>query len=315
MTADLPGIGGVIKSEPGHFVVEEMPVYEPCGQGDHVFVRLTREGWATRELVLRLADIFSLPEVEIGCAGQKDKPARATQTFSLLLPRVREAEVTDRILKALPVEVAWVKRHNNKIKTGHLLGNRFSIILENPLPDSLERAESIRAALKTRGLPNFFGGQRFGAKGENVGLGRRILEGKRSGPHWRKRFLLSAYQAHLFNAWLTERFQRGWFERVIKGDIAKKLQTGGLFEVQEAPEEQLRFEAREITYTGPIYGRKMMPAGGEAGMLEQSILDDFEVSAKMLKEARLDGARRPACLFPSDLTIESKAEDLIFRFS
>ena len=76
-------MAGSIKSEPGHFVVEEIPLYEPSGQGDHLYVRLTREGWNTRDVLRCLADIFGLREVDVGYAGLKDKQARVTQTFSL----------------------------------------------------------------------------------------------------------------------------------------------------------------------------------------------------------------------------------------
>jgi tRNA pseudouridine13 synthase len=82
ITADLPGIGGEIKAEPAHFVVEEIPLYEPAGEGEHVYVRLTREEWATRALQQRLMSLFDLREVDVGCAGLKDKRARVTQTFA-----------------------------------------------------------------------------------------------------------------------------------------------------------------------------------------------------------------------------------------
>lgn len=103
ITADLPGIGGEIKAEPAYFVVEEIPVYEAVGEGEHVYVRLTREGWTTRALQERLVDLFGLREVDVGCAGLKDKHARVTQTFSLLLRDVDEATVAHRIEESLPV--------------------------------------------------------------------------------------------------------------------------------------------------------------------------------------------------------------------
>ena len=90
LTDDLPGVGGEIKVEPSHFVVEEIPLYEPSGQGQHIYVRLTKEGWTTRDVESQLADLFGLRDVDIGCAGRKDKHARTTQTFSLNLPTIEE---------------------------------------------------------------------------------------------------------------------------------------------------------------------------------------------------------------------------------
>jgi len=315
ITADLPGIGGEIKAEPAHFVVEEIPLYEPAGEGEHVYVRLTREGWTTRALQQQLVSLFGLREVDVGCAGLKDKHARVTQTFSLLLRDEDEATVARRIQEALPVEVVWAKRHRNKLRRGHLLGNRFRIVVLHPEPEARARAETIAQALQEHGLPNYYGAQRFGIDGDNARRGREVLEGQGPRERWLKRFLLSAYQAALFNDWLTERIRRGWFERLLTGDIAKKTDTGGLFEVMDAAVELLRFQRGEITHTGPIYGARMRWASGEPGELERVVLERAEVTTKMLRRARLDGSRRPARLLLNDLSIEPHPDELLFTFT
>jgi tRNA pseudouridine13 synthase len=316
ITTDLPGIGGEIKAEPAHFVVEEVPLYEPVGEGEHVYVRLTREGWTTRALQRELVSLFGLREVDVGCAGLKDKQARVTQTFSLLVRDVDEAKVAHRIEEALPVEVVWARRHRNKLRRGHLLGNRFRIVVLHPEPEAMARAEGIAQALQAHGLPNFYGAQRFGIEGDNAQRGREVLlSGRGPRERWLKRFLLSAYQAALFNTWLTERIRRGWFERLLAGDIAKKTDTGGLFEVMDAAVELPRFQQREITYTGPIYGARMRWASGEPGELERMLLETAEVTTEMLRRARLDGSRRPALLFLNDLSIEPHPNGLLFTFT
>lgn len=315
ITAELPGIGGEIKAEPAHFVVEEIPLYEPAGEGEHVYVCLTREGWTTRALEQRLASLFGLRDTDVGSAGQKDKRARVTQIFSLHLPGVEEAFVAQRIQEALPVEIAWVRRHRNKLKVGHLLGNRFQIVVLRPGPGALERARAIAQALRARGLPNYYGVQRFGLHGDNAQRGRAILLGGGPRERWLRRFLLSAYQAALFNAWLAERIQRGWFHRLLIGDIAKKTDTGGLFEVQDAAVEQPRFERGEITYTGPIYGYRMRWAGGEPGELERMVLESAGVTVEMLRKARLDGSRRTALLWVNEIEIEPCPDGLRFAFT
>jgi tRNA pseudouridine13 synthase len=316
ITADLSGIGGEIKAEPAHFVVEEVPLYEPAGEGEHVYVHLTRDGWTTRALQKRLANLFGLREVDVGCAGLKDKHARVTQTFSLLLRGVDEATVARRIQEALPVEVVWARRHRNKLRRGHLLGNRFRIVVLHPEPEAMARAEGIAQALQEHGLPNYYGAQRFGIEGDNAQRGREVLlSGQGPRERWLKRFLLSAYQAALFNAWLTERIRRGWFERLLTGDIAKKTDTGGLFEVVDAEVELPRFRQREITYTGPIYGARMWWASGEPGDLERMVLETAEVTTEMLRRAGLDGSRRPARLLLNDLNIEPHPSGLLFTFT
>jgi tRNA pseudouridine13 synthase len=316
LTDDLPGVSGEIKVEPAHFVVEELPLYEPSGQGQHVYVRLTREGWTTRALENEMARLFGLRDVDVGCAGRKDKHARTTQTFSLNLPNVDEAEVARRIEENLPVELEWVERHRNKIRAGHLLGNRFRIVVLGPDADALPRAEAIVQALQERGLPNFYGPQRFGREGDNAERGREVLlTGRGPRQRWLRRLLLRAYQSALFNTWLVARIRRGWFQRLLVGDVAKKRDTGGLFEVEDADAEQPRFDRDEITYTGPIYGSRMWWAAGDSGDLEHSVLDEATVTEEMLDRERLSGSRRRARLALEDLDVEYHPDGLLFTFS
>ncbi|MGD1992933.1 MAG: tRNA pseudouridine(13) synthase TruD [Anaerolineae bacterium] len=316
ITADLPGIGGQIKVEPGHFVVEEIPLYDPVGEGEHVYVRLTREGWTTRALEKELRALFDLRDVDIGTAGLKDKHARTTQTFSLLLPpQVTPDSVAQRIEEALPVEVEWARRHRNKLRTGHLIGNRFRIVLVTGEPKALSRTDAIVAALQDRGLPNFYGEQRFGADGDNARQGRQALFGRGPRQRWLRRLLLRSYQAALFNAWLTARIERGWFQRLLIGDIAKKTDTGGLFEVEDANVEQPRFDRGEIVFTGPIYGSRMTWASGEPGVLERSILEQEGITERQLGKARLSGTRRRGRLLLPDLIVEPHPAGLLFTFS
>ena len=316
VTADLPGVGGEIKVEPAHFVVEELPLYEASGEGPHVYVQLTREGLNTKAVQQRLAQIFGLRDVDVGCAGRKDKQARTTQTFSLSLPNVDQQTVANRIETSLPVEVAWVRRHRNKLRTGHLLGNRFQIVVLEPLPGALATARGIVQALAERGLPNFYGPQRFGRYGGNAERGREILvTGKGPRKRWLRQLLVQAYQSELFNRWLVQRMARGWFDRILAGDVAKKLDTGGLFEVEDAELERPRFKGNEITYTGPIYGSRMWWAGGAPGALERSVLEQAGVTDEMLGKAHLTGSRRRGRLLLDDLTVEPHPDGLLFTFS
>jgi tRNA pseudouridine13 synthase len=315
VTADLPGIGGEIKVEPAHFVVQEIPLYEPSGEGQHVYVCITREGWTTRALQDELARIFNLRDVDVGCAGRKDKHARTTQTFSLNLPTLDEETVSREIQDHLPVEIEWVRRHGNKIKAGHLLGNRFRIVVLRPHRGALAKAEATVMALRAHGLPNFYGPQRFGREGDNAQRGREILvTGRGPRKRWLRRLLLRSYQSALFNTWLVQRMERDWFERLLTGDVAKKLDTGGLFDVKDAQAEQARFERGEITYTGPIYGSRMWWAAGEPGEMEHRVLERAGVTEAMLDRAHLNGSRRRARLLLQHLEVEPHPHGLLFAF-
>jgi tRNA pseudouridine13 synthase len=315
MTPEDPGIGGLLKAEPGYFVVEEIPLYEAEGAGEHLYLRLTREGWTTRDMQKALAKLFGIKAADVGYAGLKDKQARVTQTFSLALRNADEEAAARCVREALPFEVIGARMHKNKLKSGHLLGNRFRILVVEPHEDAPGRAEAIRQNLEERGLPNFYGEQRFGVRGRNVEKGREALMGKGPRDKWSRKLLLSAYQAFLFNAWLVERIRHGWFENLLEGDLAKKTDTGGLFEVEDVKAESERFRERKITYTGPIYGAKMRWAGGEPGDLEREVLASKGVSEDHLRRARLNGSRRAARLPVPDLAIEEHPGGLLFTFS
>jgi tRNA pseudouridine13 synthase len=310
ITPEFPGIGGEIKRAPSHFVVEEVPLYEPKGQGSHLYIRIQREGMTTREVVQALSQEFNLDQGQIGYAGLKDKEAHCIQTFSLGIPEMEEDLAERRASQIQGLKVLWVKRHTNKLKRGHLLGNRFEVLISGVKEDALSRAQDVASALSQRGLPNFFGAQRFGVAGDNAEAGRRLvkgLAGKAPRQKWLRGLMLNAFQSELFNRWLAERIQRGEFGTLLVGDIAKKIDTGGLFEVEEPLVEQPRLEQGEITYTGPIYGHKMRSAAAEAGKREAHILEMEGISLEQLKKAGLKGTRRPARLLPGPIQIKSRS--------
>src|SRR5512138_2005781 len=85
LTADIPGIGGTIKEIPGDFQVREIPLYPPCGEGEHTFTEIEKSGITTLEAVRRLSRALNIPEREIGYAGLKD--ARGTTIQTLSIPR------------------------------------------------------------------------------------------------------------------------------------------------------------------------------------------------------------------------------------
>ena len=87
ITKDYPGIGGKIRKKNSHFLVEEIPLYSPSGTGKHLYLNITKENLTTREVQLRLADLFKRKPEEIGKAGLKDKYAITTQNFSVLFDK------------------------------------------------------------------------------------------------------------------------------------------------------------------------------------------------------------------------------------
>ena len=315
ISADLPGIGGQIKTIAEHFQVEEMLPYEPSGQGEHLFVKLRRKGWNTTDVARALAKVFGLRMPDIGWGGRKDKNAVTTQTFSLPLPLSVELADTKERLETLPFEILAIQRHKNKIKTGHVAGNRFEIVVSHTEKDGLSRAEAIAGCLSAKGLPNYYGTQRFGHQMGNLDAAWALLIGRGNVRGRKNACLVSALQSALFNFWLQERMRAGRYDAIVTGDIAKKTDTGGMFLVEDDREAAKRFASRDIIYTGPIFGYKMKRADGMAGAAEEQILEQFGLSLSAFKPLRARGSRRAAILYPDDLKITSIPEGLNFRFS
>ncbi len=314
ITPDLDGTGGQIKVEPDHFVVDEVPLYEPSGQGDHLFVRLTRAGRTTQEVVADLAAELQVPAGDIGYAGLKDKQARATQVFSL--PRVRPEEA-QRAAGALGWELHWAVPHNKKLHTGHLLGNRFTItVLDPTVPDPMACAGAIVAALLERGLPNYFGAQRFGKWGDNADRGLAVLSGqmRRPGAKWLHELMISAYQSQLFNEYLALRLKRGLFDCILDGELVKKTDTGGMFIVEDVAIDQARFDHRDITYTGPLFGYDMWWPQGAAAELEAEVLATSPVKPEDWRRHRVSGSRRPAKLFLQPIDLLPHPQGFVISF-
>lgn len=275
VTGDLPGTGGVLRQVDADFEVEEIPAYEPCGAGDHVYAWIEKRGVTTLAAVDRLAAALGVAARDVGFAGMKDRHAVTRQYVSFPPPVTPDAV---RAVEVAGVRVLRVERHGNKLKTGHLRGNRFAVRIRGAVPDAAARAEAILARLADApGSPNWFGEQRFGARGDNHDIGRALVRGEAGAraPRGRKRRLfVSAFQSYLFNDYLRRRIADGLYRERIDGDLMRR----GL-------------------PSGPMFGHKMpVPAPGTAAAArERAVLDAAGVTLDDFRRAGklAEGTRRP----------------------
>jgi tRNA pseudouridine13 synthase len=171
LTADLPGTGGRIRRRPEDFQVDELPLYEPCGAGDHLYLRVEKRGLTTYDLLRELANALRCNERDLGYAGLKDARAITRQTVSVPLRRPEDVSG----LQIPGVTILSAVQHRNKLRLGHLAGNRFRIRVHNPERGALQRARIILGVLEDLGVPNRFGEQRYGALGNSHRIGHSIL--------------------------------------------------------------------------------------------------------------------------------------------
>jgi len=173
LTADLPGVGGVLRERPEEFVVVELPLRRPSGRGDFARARIRKHGISTPELQRRVASALAMPATEVGVAGMKDAVAVAQQWISV--PWSKEPKLSDATIE--DVEILEIARDHEPLHPGALAGNRFDVTVRGvgEEHEALARAETIAAVLRRRGVPHFFGPQRFGIRGEAPELGRLLL--------------------------------------------------------------------------------------------------------------------------------------------
>jgi len=311
LTRDLPGTGGRLKERPEDFFVEEIPLYPCTGEGEFAFLLVETVNLSTLDLVARLRRHLDLADHEVGLAGWKDKRAVTRQWVSV--PRAHLTERSLRELSGGGVSILEERRHPHKLRTGHLLGNRFSILIREPEPQAVGLARAILDQLEATGLPNFYGIQRFGTSGDNPEEGLAILRGKRRLRSPRKeKLLVSSSTSLLFNLTLRERLERGLFTRLLRGDIAKKHDTGGLFHVIDPAQEQERADRLELSPTGPIWGKKMMAAREEAAALEQEILDRQGLTPDIFRKQ--PGSRRALRIPLKEITLREEPDGLRLEF-
>ena len=319
-TASLPGTGGRLGDAPDDFIVDEIPLYSPCGEGEHLYVRLRKRAMTTPDLVRVVARVAHVRDRDIGVAGMKDKYAVTSQWISLPLGALPEDswELPDGI------ELLEASRHTNKLRTGHQKGNRFEIRLIEPVSDALERAKPIQERLLTHGLPNYFGAQRFGREGRNLADALRWLSQSNSGrgrghrgTRFQEKLFPSVIQSELFNRYLERRMSLG-LERLVNGDVVRLEGTASLFVVENPETELPRLAKRDLHLTGPLPGPKMRSAAAEILALEGELLAELGLTEDALASLgrKAPGTRRDLLVWLDDLEV-SQSEDgsLKLRFS
>ncbi|MFK7960109.1 MAG: tRNA pseudouridine(13) synthase TruD [Phycisphaerales bacterium] len=352
------GIGGRLKERPEDFVVEEIPSYEPCGEGEHLYLGVQKVGVSHGELLRVLQRHFGVDQRAIGYAGMKDKQAVTRQVISVqLFDEPRELQPDhDRI------QVLWASRHRNKLRRGHLVGNRFVIRVRGVDPIAAPRAQRTMRELEARGMPGYYGEQRFGYRLNNQRLGALLLRREHEavcrelcgstgsafpeyqrerrelfdagqyadaadrwtradraelivsralarGERWESavrsigrvtlNFWTSALGSAAFNACLDHRMANGTADQMLEGDLAWKHDSRAVFAVTggdlEGPELTNRYDAFEVSPSGPLWGEGMTEPGADILRYEREALLALDTDEQLITTGpwKPEGRRRP----------------------
>lgn len=307
-----PVCHAVLRAKIEDFRVQEIPLVEPEGEGNHLWLEIEKRNANTDWVARQLAALAGVPGRDVGFAGLKDRRGVTTQWFSVGLQEAGDRdweqwEIPDaRILRAVP--------HPRKLKRGTLRGNRFRLVLrqlEGPL-DELER-RLVRAA--RQGVPNYFGPQRFGHGGRNVARGMHWLEHGGRLPRNKRSIYLSAVRSFLFNGVLSERIDLGNWNKMVDGDAAILDGSRSTFPcTMPDPELSRRCEEFDIHPSGPLPGGGEAAVTSDAAEIESGVLGSHESLIHKMNRAGIKAARRSLRLLPGGMEWKFDENSLVLKF-
>lgn len=314
-----PPLCGRIRCAPEDFIVIEELGWQPDGSGEHVFLYVRKSGQNTDWVARRLAEVCEVRADAVSYAGLKDRHAVTEQWFSVQMPG-REAPMPCGFTGSRGidgVEVLAVTRNSRKLRRGALAGNRFRIVvreLDGPPAAVLDRLPAIAA----RGVPNWFGEQRFGRDGGNLERARRLLAGTlRERDRHKRGLYLSAARSHLFNRYLAARISDGSWDQALPGEV---LMLDGSHSVFACPQPDAtileRLARHDLHPSGPLWGagESLATAAALAGETALAAAET-QLCAGLAAEG-LKQERRALRLVPAQLHGEAIGEAAVqFEFT
>lgn len=300
------------KRQPDDFLVGEELGFTPDGSGEHLFVEIEKSGLSTFEAQTLLARYCSLSPRDLAFSGMKDKQGITRQWFSL--QPGRRAVALEQFAHP-QLRILQMQRNSRKLRRGTHRGNRFRIVLRDCRGDHSDIAARL-TLLGQRGVPNYFGLQRFGRDEGNVPAALDWFAGGAAPTRTLRGLLLSAARSYLFNALLSARVLDGSWQHWIPGDLMALAGTGSVFPAARATEAELaeRIARFDLCATGPLWGQGELPVTAAALRLEQQLFVHHASLCAGLEAQGLNQERRPLRLAVDALKHTWDGDNLIVEF-
>ncbi|MFT5636554.1 MAG: 2-C-methyl-D-erythritol 2,4-cyclodiphosphate synthase [Cognaticolwellia sp.] len=306
-----PKSTGLLRRHRSDFKVFEQIPFEPCGEGEHLFIHIRKTGANTAFVAKQLAQYFSVKESLVSYAGLKDRFAVTEQWFGVHVPGKQSYDLSD--LNIEGIEVLTSKRHNKKLRIGGLDGNRFEITLRDVTDiDELVRRWHV---VSNFGVPNYFGEQRFGIHGGNIEKALGLFSGQKVKDKKKRGMYLSAARSLIFNQMISERIEQQTFDSLVNGDVLMLAGTQSVF-VADVMDESLtsRLVEHDLDITAPMWGAGELMTTGDARAFEQHIADGQQAFCEGLPRFGLKQERRRIRLSikDTDITVDNDVVTLSF---
>ncbi|QBG35469.1 tRNA pseudouridine(13) synthase TruD [Litorilituus sediminis] len=301
-----PKSSGLLRSQMSDFKVFEQLPFSPCGEGEHLYIYIRKTGANTVFVARELAKYFQVKEQLVSYAGLKDRFAVTEQWFAVHLPGKQTYDLSDVNIEG--VEVLSFQRHNKKLRTGALSGNRFELTLRKvtELNALAKRWQEITQG----GVPNYFGEQRFGIDGGNIARAEALFAGTKVKDKKKRGIYLSAARSYLFNQIVEQRIKQNNFNQPLVGDVMMLAGSQSVFKLAEVDEEiNQRFREHDIDITAPMWGAGELLTLAEPKELEQNVADQNMSFCQGLAKFGLKQERRRIRLVISDADIDLVVDD------
>jgi len=301
-----PKSTGLLRLKQSDFRVFEQLPFLPCGEGEHLLIHIRKTGANTVFVARELAKYFKVKEQLVSYAGLKDRFAVAEQWFGVHVPGKQEYDLNDLTIEG--VEVLSYKRHNKKLRTGALTGNRFELILRNitDLKALYERWEKI----VEHGVPNYFGEQRFGIDGGNIDKALALFSGSKVKDKKKRGMYLSAARSYIFNDIINERIKQDIFSKVQVGDVVMLAGTQSVFRLDEIDDViKQRLKDKDVDITASMWGAGELMTDVQPKIFEQEVADNHNEFSQGLPRFGLKQERRRIRLVIDGADIEVFSND------
>jgi tRNA pseudouridine13 synthase len=306
-----PQATALIRQQPDDFIVEEQLNFTPSGAGEHILLYIEKIGQNTQFVAKQLAELAGLRPRDISYAGLKDRHAVTRQWFCFKWPIKQELNWQEWQIEGC--SVLEMQRHYRKLRLGALRANQFQIRLRN-VSDCAEVIR--RAQLLTKGVPNYYGEQRFGINGGNLTLAQQLFAGQGISDRKLRGLALSAARSFVFNQQVSARIAAGLFNTVLDGDVLQLDGSGSVFRVTQADSTlQQRLAELDLHLTGVLAGIGEPMVSATAAEFESSVLAAHNALVQGLADFRLKAERRSLRLLVQDLTLQQLDNSLLLRFA
>jgi tRNA pseudouridine13 synthase len=293
-----PPLRGRLRAAPEDFFVDEQIGFAASGSGEHWLLHVEKRGANTAWAAKRLAAFAGVGERDIGYAGMKDRHAVTRQYFSV---PVRKGATHDWGAFAEPeVRILDACRHARKVQRGALTANRFVLVVRE-IDGDRAAADAVLVRVRDRGVPNYFGEQRFGRGGANVSKALQMFGGRRVERSERS-ILLSAARSEIFNAVLAQRVEAATWDRAMAGDVFQLDGRGSIFGPEPIDDAlAARVRGGEVHPTGPLWGEGELRSGDAVAAIERGVAEVHAALCDGLVAARMTQERRALRLRPQHL--------------